>query len=41
MQAEISAALDAYIETLTALRGDFEGEFRKGSAFARSLRERD
>lgn len=39
--AEISAALDAYIEALTALRGDFEGEFRKGSAFARSLRERD
>jgi prephenate dehydrogenase len=39
--AEISVALDAYIEKLMALRGDFEGEFRKGGAFARSLRQRD
>jgi prephenate dehydrogenase len=37
---EISAALDAYIEKLTVLRRDFEGEFRKGGEFARSLRER-
>jgi prephenate dehydrogenase len=37
--AEISAALDAYIEKLTALRGDFEAEFRKGGEFARSLRD--
>jgi prephenate dehydrogenase len=36
---EISLALDAYIEKLTALRGDFEAEFRKGGEFARSLRE--
>jgi prephenate dehydrogenase len=36
---EVSAALDAYIEKLTALRRDFEGEFRKGSEFARSLRQ--
>jgi prephenate dehydrogenase len=35
--AEISAALDAYIERLAALRRDFEGEFRKGGEFARSL----
>jgi prephenate dehydrogenase len=39
-QTEISAALDAYIEKLRALRGDFETEFEKGSEFARSLRER-
>lgn len=38
-RTEISAALDAYIEELTALRGDFEAEFRKGSEFARSLRD--
>jgi prephenate dehydrogenase len=38
---EVSMALDAYIEKLTLLRRDFEGEFRKGSEFARSLRERD
>ncbi len=37
--AEIGAALDAYIEELRALRGDFEGRFRKGSEFARLLRE--
>jgi prephenate dehydrogenase len=36
---EISVALDSYIEKLMALRGDFEGEFRKGGEFARSLRE--
>jgi len=39
--AEVSVALDAYIEKLTALRRDFEGEFRKGGEFARSLRQRD
>ena len=39
--ADISVALDAYIEKLTTLRRDFEGEFRKGSEFARSLRSRD
>jgi hypothetical protein len=38
---EVSAALDAYIEELTALRRDFEGEFRKAGEFARSLRARD
>jgi prephenate dehydrogenase len=37
---EVSAALDAYIEKLTALRSGFESEFEKGSAFARSLRPR-
>jgi len=37
--AEISVALDAYIEKLTLLRGDFETEFRKGGEFARSLRK--
>jgi prephenate dehydrogenase len=37
---EVSAALDAYIEKLTALRRDFEGEFRKAGEFARSLRAR-
>jgi prephenate dehydrogenase len=36
--SEISAALDAYIEKLTALRRDLEAEFRKGGEFARSLR---
>src|SRR5579863_7072268 len=39
--AEVSVALDAYIEKLTALRRDFEGEFRNGSEFARSLRQRE
>lgn len=39
--AEVSVALDAYIEKLTVLRRDFEGEFRKGGEFARSLRQRD
>jgi len=39
--AEVSAALDAYIERLTMLRRDFESEFRKGGDFARSLRERE
>jgi prephenate dehydrogenase len=39
-QTEIAAALDAYIEKLRALKADFETEFDKGSAFARSLRER-
>jgi prephenate dehydrogenase len=38
---EVAVALDAYIEKLMALRRDFEGEFRKGGEFARSLRERD
>jgi prephenate dehydrogenase len=38
-KTEISLALDAYIEKLTELRGDFESEFRKGSEFARSLRD--
>jgi len=38
---EISVALDAYIEKLTALRSDLEGEFRKGGEFARSLRSRN
>jgi prephenate dehydrogenase len=38
--AEVSIALDAYIEELIALRRDFEGEFRKGSEFARSIRPR-
>jgi prephenate dehydrogenase len=36
---EISAALDAYIDELKALRGDFEREFRQGGEFARSLRD--
>lgn len=39
-RAEVSVALDAYIEELSALRADFEGEFRKGGEFARSLREK-
>jgi prephenate dehydrogenase len=39
--AEVSEALDAYIEKLTVLRRDFEGEVRKGGEFARSLRQRD
>jgi prephenate dehydrogenase len=38
-QTEISVALDAYIETLQTLRANFEGEFAKGSEFARALRE--
>ena len=38
--AEVSVALDAYIEKLTVLKQDFEAEFRKGGEFARSLRER-
>jgi prephenate dehydrogenase len=37
--SEVLVALDAYIEKLTVLRRDFEGEFRKGGEFARSLRE--
>jgi prephenate dehydrogenase len=37
---EVSAALDAYIAKLHALRSDFEAEFREGSDFARSLRPR-
>jgi prephenate dehydrogenase len=36
---EVLLALDGYIEKLTALRGGFETEFRKGSEFARSLRQ--
>jgi prephenate dehydrogenase len=39
--AEVSSALDAYIEKLTILRRDFESEFRQGADFARSLRERE
>ncbi len=35
---EVSAALDAYIEKLRALKSDLETEFAKGSEFARSLR---
>jgi prephenate dehydrogenase len=38
-RAEISLALDAYIEKLAAMRSDLEAEFRKGGEFARSLRE--
>lgn len=37
---EISAALDAYIGKLQALRGNFEAEFEKAGSFARSLRDR-
>ena len=37
---EISAALDAYIEKLQNLRGNFEAEFEKAGRFARSLRDR-
>jgi prephenate dehydrogenase len=37
-KSEVSAALDAYIEKLHALKSDFEPEFAKGSEFARSLR---
>lgn len=35
---EVTAALDAYIAELQALRADFEGEFARGAAFAQSLR---
>jgi prephenate dehydrogenase len=38
---EVLSALDAYIQKLTALREDFEREFRKGSEFARSLRQHE
>lgn len=38
---EISAALDAYIENLQSMRGNFEAEFGKAQSFARSLRDRD
>ena len=38
--AEISAALDAYIDELRALRGKVEAEFQKGGEFARLLRDR-
>ena len=37
---EVSAALDAYIEKLQAMRADFETEFAKAASFARSLRDR-
>lgn len=37
-KSAVSAALDAYIEKLRALKSDFETEFAKGSEFARSLR---
>lgn len=39
-KTEVSAALDAYIEKLRALKSDYETEFAKGSEFARSLRPR-
>jgi prephenate dehydrogenase len=39
-QTEISAALDAYIGKLQALRSGYETEFAKGGEFARSIRER-
>lgn len=35
---EISVALDAYIARLQSLRGNLEDEFRRGSEFARSIR---
>ena len=38
-QAEITAALDAYIGKLQALRSDYATEFAKGGDFAQSLRE--
>ena len=38
--AEVSVALDAYIEKLTSLRSGIEAEFEKGGRFARTLRER-
>lgn len=38
-KAEVAVALDAYIERLTALRFDFETQFRKGGEFARSIRQ--
>jgi prephenate dehydrogenase len=37
-RAEVSTALDAYIEKLQTLRSNFEKEFAKGSNFSRSLR---
>ena len=37
---EISAALDAYIGKLQALRGNVAAEFEQAGAFARSLRDR-
>jgi prephenate dehydrogenase len=40
-QSEVAAALDAYIHKLQLLRGNFEAEFAKGSAFAKALRQRD
>jgi prephenate dehydrogenase len=40
-QTEVAAALDAYIRKLQMLRNDFESEFAKGSAFAKTLRQRD
>jgi prephenate dehydrogenase len=39
-QTQISAALNAYIAKLQALRSAYETEFAKGGEFARSLRER-
>ena len=38
-EAAIDRALDAYIEKLQALRGDFNREFASGSRFAKSLRK--
>lgn len=37
--SEVSAALDAYIETLQGIRANFERDFSTGAAFARSLRK--
>jgi len=39
-EAEITAALDAYIDKLRALKSNYEAEFAKGSEFAKSLRSR-
>ena len=39
-RTEILRALDAYIEKLDSLRNNFESEFEKGNAFARTLRQR-
>ena len=38
-RAAVGEALDAYIGKLQALRLDMEGEFEKGAAFARLLRD--
>ncbi|HVW07959.1 MAG TPA: prephenate dehydrogenase/arogenate dehydrogenase family protein, partial [Bryobacteraceae bacterium] len=38
-RSEVSAALDAYIANLQALRNDFEGAFANGAELARALRK--